>query len=95
MNIKTVARQCIRTKYISCTNFRPSRVKARCERGHITVSWKYEMNVAENHAYAIRCLVEKFIAEDAKNYGSEKDSAWDAEYIMGGDRDGYVAVFAD
>lgn len=89
MNIKTTARQCIRTKFIPCTNFRPARIKAWCDRGSLTVSWRYEMNVTDNHAYAIRCLIEKFILEDNGN------SAWDSDFIMGGDRDGYVAVFAD
>ena len=93
MNILNTHRQCIRTKFIPCTNFRPSRVKAWCDRGHITVSWRYEMNVDENHAFAIRCLLEKFVMEDEKKY-SKGDSSWDSDFLMGGDRDGYVAVFA-
>ena len=51
------------------------------------------MNVDENHAFAIRCLLEKFIMEDEKKHG-KGDSAWDSDFVMGGDRDGCVAVFA-
>ena len=51
------------------------------------------MNVDENHAFAIRCLLEKFVMEDKKRWG-RGDSSWDSDFLMGGDRDGYVAVFA-
>lgn len=93
MNIQNTHRQCIRTKFIPCTNFKPSRIKAWCDRGSLTVSWRCEMNVDENHAYAIRCLLEKFVMEDEKKYG-KGDSSWNGDFVMGGDRDGYVAVFA-
>lgn len=92
MNIRNTHRQCIRTKYIPCTDFRPSRVKAWCERGSLTVSWRHEMDVGENHAFAIRCLLEKFITENKKKYGTG-DSSWDSDFVMGGDGEGYVAVF--
>ena len=93
MKIHNTRCQCIRTKRIARTNFRPSRVKAWCERGSLTVSWRYEMNVDDNHAFAIRCLLEKFVMEDEKKYGKGA-SSWDGDFIMGGDGDGYVAVFA-
>ena len=93
MKIRNTHRQCIRTKFVPCTNFRPSRVKAWCERGSLTVSWRCEMNVDENHAFAIRCLLEKFIMEDEKKYGKGA-SSWDSDFVIGSDGDGYVAVFA-
>lgn len=93
MKIHAAHLQCIRTKIIPHANFRPSRVKAWCARGSLTVSWRYDMHVAENHAFAIRCLPEKFGMEDEKEYGKGK-SSWDADCVMGGDSNGYVAVFA-
>jgi hypothetical protein len=93
MNIHNTCGQCIRTKLIARTNCKPLRVKAWCDRGSLTVSWRYEMNVDENHAFAIRCLLEKFVMEDEKKHG-KGDSVWDSDFVMGGDRDGYVAVFA-
>lgn len=54
------ARQAIFTKYIPCTNFRPSRVKAKCQAGSVTVSWDHSMGSVENHAAAARTLCDKF-----------------------------------
>lgn len=86
-------RQIIRTKFLPCTNIKPSRIKAWCERGSLTVSWDDAINPAENHAFAVRCLLEKFDAEDTTRYGTDKAHGWSAQnYVMGGDGEGMVAV---
>lgn len=54
------ARQAIVTKYIPCTNFRPSRVKAKCQAGSVTVSWDHALDSLGNHANAARTLCERF-----------------------------------
>ena len=50
--------QAIQTKFLPCTNFRGSRVKAWCEAGSVTVSWDYALSVEENHTKAAQALVE-------------------------------------
>lgn len=54
------ARQAIVTKYIPCTNFRPSRVKAKCQAGSITLSWDHALDLIDNHAAAARALAARF-----------------------------------
>ena len=51
--------QAIQTKFIPCTNFRPSRVKAWAEAGSVTVSWDHALNVEENHRAAADALLAK------------------------------------
>lgn len=50
--------QAIQTKFLPCTNFRGSRVKAWCEAGSIVLSWSHALNVDENHAKAANALAE-------------------------------------
>jgi hypothetical protein len=61
--------QAIITKYLPATNHKPSRIKASCERGSITVGYHSEMAGESPHIGAAQALVNKFIAEDAKQYG--------------------------
>ena len=51
--------QAIQTKFIPCTNFHPSRVKARAEAGSITLEWDHALDVEENHEKAAKALQEK------------------------------------
>ena len=69
--MKTTIRQSIVTKYVGPTNFRGTRVKASCDRGHITVSWDSGQNYDENHHYAMAALLAKFAKEDGK-----PDNGW-------------------
>ena len=61
--------QSIQTKFLPCTNFRGSRVKAWCEAGSIVLSWDYALGVAENHAAAASALAEK-LGWVGGNYGA-------------------------
>jgi len=54
-----VSRQAIVTKFIGPTNTRPSRVKATCEAGSITVSWDHRYDPENNHDATARALIEK------------------------------------
>lgn len=36
--------QAIKTKYLPATNTKPSRIKAECEAGSITISYDYRLN---------------------------------------------------
>lgn len=51
--------QAITTKYIPCTDRRPSRVKATCDAGSVVVAWDHSMNVDENHHAAAVALQTK------------------------------------
>ena len=51
--------QAIVTRYAGPTNYRPSRIIARCDAGRITVEWNYELDVEANHVAAARALVRK------------------------------------
>jgi len=51
--------QAILTKYLPYTNTKPSRIKASCQAGSITVSYKHELNLEENHERACALLIAK------------------------------------
>ena len=89
--------QAIYTKYIPATNFKPSRIKASCERGSLTICFDSlePMADCDKFSAAARLLCEKFIAEDAAKYGSQPwQSAWSREFVSGGlAQGGYAHVF--
>ena len=51
--------QAILTKKLPCTNTRPSRMKASCQAGSLTVSYAYDLNIEENHERACALLIAK------------------------------------
>ena len=60
--------QAIITKYIGATNYRPSRIKATCEAGSVTIAYPYEDEEEESHAQAARALVDKLGWTEANGY---------------------------
>ena len=92
--------QAIETKLIPATNTKPTRIRARCERGNIIVSADAlsgdQANGSEStHVAAAQKLVDRFVAEDSKQYGSDpKTNPWSAPRIVGGTKAGYAHVFA-
>lgn len=77
--------QAIVTKIIPATNTKPTRLKASCARGslyysttHLTVT----IGDAKAHRMAAQALVDKFIAEDAKQYGTQSNS-WSKPFATG------------
>ena len=77
--------QAIITKYLPCTNFRGSRIKASCERGSITVSYDGGLSGDNCHIEAVNRLVAKFVAEDAKvgRYPVGARNPWEAPRVCG------------
>jgi len=73
--------QAITTKQLGPTDRRDKRVKATARGGTATVTWDYDLEVAQNHAAAAKALTKKL--------------NWIADYHMGGTPDGYVFVIAD
>ncbi len=68
----------ITTKYIGCTSYKPSRIKATDGDNSVTVSYDHALNASENHLHAARMLISKL--------------GWNGDYIQGGTKDGYVFV---
>ena len=91
--------QAIETYLIPGTLTKPTRIKARCDRGSIIVSADSlsgdQMNGSEStHIKAAQLLVDKFVREDAKQYGSDpKKNPWNAPRVVGGTQKGCAHVF--
>ena len=51
--------QAIETKYLGCTNTKPSRIKATCAAGSITVGYDHALNIDGNHKAAAAALRKK------------------------------------
>ncbi len=86
--------QAIETKYIGPSNYRGSRIKATCERGSITISYDDALNSDEAHIAAADALVAKFVKEDEKRYGTNRNP-WSTKRIMGGLKKTNVHVFVE
>jgi hypothetical protein len=78
--------QAIAVKFLPCTNTRPARMKAWCERGSIVLSYHSEVFQHSNHGMvAARALCEKFAKEDeAKGYGPASENPWMRPLVGGG-----------
>ncbi len=96
--------QAITTKFLPCTNTKPSRIKATCERGSVTISVDQIDSVLDlmgvrtdedfRHRQAARFLLSKFLDEDALKYGSKKESnPWAREFVTGCTNGNFVHVF--
>ena len=84
--------QAIITKYLGPTNIRGSRIKASCDRGSITIPYPH-IGIEENHVAAAQALVDKFVREDAAQYG-EHENPWSRPRACGSIPSGeYVHVF--
>ena len=51
--------QAIISRFVPCTNFRPSRVSARCAGGSVMLSWDDDLSAEENHQNAAKALCAK------------------------------------
>ncbi len=68
--------QAIITKYMPPTNYKPSKMKAQCERGSITVSYDYDLDIDENHRAVCDALCSRFTKEDVAKYGITEANSW-------------------
>lgn len=77
--------QAIVTKYLPATNTKGSRIKAQCARGSLTVSYPHELSGEACHIYAAKQLIAKFVAEDAKKYGTDTETrvGWNFPFVSG------------
>ena len=70
----------IRTRYLSPTNARGSRIKASCKAGSITIPYPHELSGADCHVQAVKALIKKF------------NLNWGDEFIIAEDDDGLYFV---
>lgn len=79
--------QAIQTKFLPCTNTKPSRIKAWCDAGSLTLSYAHEFEESDAHAYVAKKLSEKL--------------GWTGKYyseLIGGSlpgNNGYCFVFSN
>ena len=75
--------QAILTKFLSATNFRGARIKGTCERGSITIIYPHEAQMGDDaHVLAADALIAKFVKEDEKRYGTNKNP-WSFPRVCG------------
>lgn len=70
--------QAIITKILPATNTRPTRIKASCERGSITVSY-YHNGAEHGHIDAANALIAKFVRQD----GERSPNPWTTPRVCG------------
>lgn len=63
--------QAIITKVIPATNTRPTRIKATCGRGSLTVAFPHELSGEACHVYVVERMCELFDEQDRKKRGSK------------------------
>ncbi len=91
--------QAIETKLLPTTAKKPTRIRARCERGSIIVSADSlsgdQANGSEStHVKAANLLALKFAKEDFKKYGSPIESnPWTWPRVVGGTKEGFAHVY--
>jgi hypothetical protein len=91
--------QAIQTKILHATNTKPTRIKAWCARGSITLSAPLAYAVSDERAHAAiaQMLVSRFAVEDFKEYGTpHAKNPWSKARKVGCLPDGSFAhVFID
>jgi hypothetical protein len=90
--------QAIITKYCGPTNTRGSRYRATAQWGSITISARCELSDEQNHIHACRCLRDKIIAHNGKQYAKHgwkaETDPWNKPMVCGQLPDGsYAHVF--
>jgi len=90
--------QAIQTKILPWTNTKPTRIKAFCTRGSITLSIPVEVDGHDAaHIYGAQKLCEKFAAEDVEKFGNpQAGNSWNKNFVTGSLPNGdYAHVFID
>lgn len=94
--MQKMIRMAIQTKFIPPTNTKGARYKAFCERGKITINQIDSKNPVENHIAAAQKLVELFLHDDFKSYGTKhSENPWGKNRVVGQLPNGdYAHVYA-
>ena len=86
------ARQAIVTRYLGPTDTRPSRIRASCDRGSLTISMPLEYSGADAHAVAVRELLANFALEDGSSRSWPAFERWVCGGMPQSSKDAYVWV---
>jgi len=86
--------QAIITKYLCPTNFKGSRITAKCDAMRITLSWDHALNPEENHIAAAAALCWRIDDSNDNKYGPGCRRTWSLPKACGQIHSGeYVHVF--
>ena len=76
--------QAIITKVLPATDTKPTRIRAVCARGSMTISYPDADNEEQAHALAVEALVDRFAREDETEYGTPREkNSWLAHRVCG------------
>jgi hypothetical protein len=83
--------QSIQTKFLSATDSKGSRIKAKCARGSITIPFPHELTGDAIHRAAVLALVTRFLDEDSSRDITRETNFWNREFVSGSLPDGSMA----
>ena len=83
--------QSIQTKYLSATESKGSRIKAKCARGSIVIPYPHELTGDETHRAAVLALVTRFLDEDSAKGTPRETNFWNRSFVSGSLPDGSMA----
>jgi hypothetical protein len=83
--------QSIQTKFLSATESKGSRIKAKCARGSIVIPYPHELTGDETHRAAVLALVTRFLDEDESKGKPRETNFWNRTFVSGSLPDGSMA----
>ena len=83
--------QSIQTKFLSATDSKGSRIKAKCARGSIVIPYPHELTGDETHRAAVLALVTRFLDEDSSRDITRETNFWNRAFVSGSLPDGSMA----
>jgi hypothetical protein len=83
--------QSIQTKFLSVTESKGSRIKAKCARGSVTIPFPHELTGEETHRAAVLALVTRFLNEDESKGTLRETNFWNRAFVSGSLPDGSMA----
>ena len=83
--------QSIQTKFLSATDSKGSRIKAKCARGSITIPFPHELTGDAIHRAAVLALVTRFLDEDESKGTPRETNFWNRAFVSGSLPDGSMA----
>jgi len=83
--------QSIQTKFLSATDSKGSRIKAKCARGSITIPLDHGLSGDAVHRAAVMALVLRFLNEDSAKGTPRETNFWNRAFVSGSLPDGSMA----
>jgi hypothetical protein len=83
--------QSIQTKFLSATDSKGSRIKAKCARGSVVIPYPHELTGENTHRAAVMALVNRFLAEDYSKGIRYENNFWNRSFVSGSLPDGSMA----